>query len=115
MEQKTVLIETLLEKTTDYGKVSYELAKLKTLDKTSDMSSSLIIHSIIFAFVLSCLLFFSLGLAYWLGEILGKIYFGFFVVSAFYAITVIILHFFMHKYLKRIICNYIIKQMFKQK
>jgi len=113
MEYNTKSIESLLERTAEYGKTSFELAKLKVLDKTSDVVSSFIPHSVAFVLIASFMLFLSLGLAFWLGEILGKIWFGFFVVAAFYGITAIILYFFMHKWLKKRICNYIIKQVLK--
>jgi hypothetical protein len=59
------------------------------------------------------MLFLNLGLAFWVGEILGKLYYGFFVVAAFYVFIGIIIHFFMYKWLKKIVCNYIIKQLLK--
>jgi hypothetical protein len=113
MENNTKLLESLLEKASEYGQTSYELIKLKGLDKTADVVSSLVPHSAVFVLVASFLLFFNLGLALWLGEILGKSFFGFFVVAAFYVIAGIILHFFMHKWLKKIICNYFIKLVLK--
>jgi fatty acid desaturase len=109
MEDNTKQIESLLEKAAEYGKASYELVKLKTLDKTSDAVSSFIPHSVVFVVIAVFMLFLNLGLAFWLGDILGKTYFGFFVVAAFYGIIGIVLHFFMHKWLKKVICNYIIK------
>ena len=109
MEDNTKLIEPLLEKAAEYGKTSYELLKLKALDKTSEVVSSFIPHSVVFVLIVSFLLFFNLGLSFWLGEILGKIYYGFFVVAAFYGVIGIVLHFFMHKRINKIICNYIIK------
>jgi fatty acid desaturase len=113
MEDKAKLIESLLERATEYGKTSYELIKLKALDKTSDVVSSFIPHSVVIVLIASFMLFFNLGLAFWLGEILGKTCYGFFVVAAFYGIIGIVVHFFMHKRLKKIICNYIIKQVLK--
>ena len=113
MENNAKLLESLLERATEYGKTSFELVKLKALDKTSDVVSSLIPHSVVFVMIASFMLFLNLGLALWLGEILGKIFYGFFVVAAFYGITGIVIHFFMHKWLKKIICNYIIKQVLK--
>ena len=113
MEDHTKLIESLLEKAVDYGKTSYELAKLKALDKTSDVVSSFIPHSVVFVLIGSFMLFCSLGLAFWLGEILGKTYFGFFVVAILYVVIGMFVHFFMHKWLKKLICNYIIKQALK--
>jgi hypothetical protein len=113
MEDNAKSVESLLEKAVDYGKTSYELIKLKGLDKTSDVISSFIPHSVVFVLIASFMLFFNLGLAFWLGQILGKTCFGFFVVAAFYGITGIVLHFFMHKRIKKLICKYIIKHVLK--
>jgi fatty acid desaturase len=113
MEDNAKPLESLLEKASEYGKTSFELIKLKALDKTSDVVSSLIPHSVFFILIASFMLFLNLGLGFWLGEILGKIYFGFFVVAAFYGIIGIILHFFMHKSIKKLISNYIIKHVLK--
>jgi len=113
MEDNSKLIESLLERAAEYGKTSYELVKLKALDKTSDVVSSFIPHTVVFVLIVSFMLFFNLGLAFWLGEILGKTCFGFFVIAAFYGITAIVLHFFMHKWLKKLICNFINKQVLK--
>lgn len=113
MEDNTKSIETLLEKVADYGKTSYDLAKFKTLDKTSDIASSLIPHYIVFVLFASFMLFANFGFAFWLGEILGNNYSGFFVVAAFYVVTSLVLHFFFHKRIKNLVWNYIIKQMLK--
>lgn len=110
MEDNAKLLESLLEKATDYGKTSYELVKLKTIDKTSDVVSSFIPHSIVFVFVASFLLFLNLGIAYWLGEVLGRIFYGFLLVALFYVLLAIIIHFFMHIWIKRNIYNSIIKR-----
>ena len=110
MEDKEKLIEALLDKAVEYGKTSFELAKLKTLDKTSDIVSSFIPHTVVFVLIASFMVFLNLGLAFWLGEILGKTYYGFFVVAAFYFITGLVLHFFMHNWFKKLVCNFFIKQ-----
>ena len=113
MEDNTKLIESLLERTAEYGKASFELVKLKALDKTSDAVSSLIPHSVVLVLVAVFMLFLNMGLAFWLGEILGRTFYGFFVVAAFYGIAGIVLHFFMHDWLKKIIGNYFIKNVLK--
>ena len=113
MEDNTNLFESLLERVTDYSKTSYELVKLRAVDKTSDVVSSFIPHSIVFVLIASFILFLNLGLALWLGDILGKIFYGFFVVAAFYVLSGIVIHFLMHKWLKRLIGDYFIKHMLK--
>jgi len=113
MEENAKLIESLLEKAADYGKTTLDLIKLKAIDKSTDAASTFIPQTFVFVFIAIFLIFLNLGLAFWLGEILGNIYFGFFVVAGFYGIVGIVLHFFLHKWIKKIICNYLIKNMLK--
>ncbi len=113
MEDNINIFESLLESAVDYSKTGYELAKLKTLDKTSDVLSSLMAHYLVLILIASFILFITLGMAYWIGEILGKIYFGFFAVAVFYAISGIIVNFLLHKTIKRRIADYLIKKVLK--
>jgi hypothetical protein len=113
MEEQENAIENLFNRAEEYGKSSLELIKLKALDKSSDIVSSVIPHSVVLILVSSFLLFFNLGLALWLGEIFGKPFYGFFTVAAFYILSGIVLHFFLHKRIKKIIRNNMINQMLK--
>jgi len=113
MEENKKLLESLVDRASDYGKTSYELVKLKAVDKASDVVSSVIPHTLVLILAASFMLFLNLGLAFWLGEILGKIFYGFFIVAAFYILAGLIVHLFMHKKLKEIIRNYVIKQLLK--
>lgn len=113
MEENTNLIDTLLERATDFGKTSWELAKLKAVDKTTDVVSSFLPYLVVFVLISTFMLFINVGLAIWLGEVLGKLYYGFFVVAAFYGLVGAIIHFFLHDWLKKGISNSFIKQMLK--
>jgi fatty acid desaturase len=109
MEDNVKLIESLLEKATEYGKTSLELIKLRTLDKTANVISTFIPNSFVFISVASFMLFINIAIAFWLGEILGKVFYGFLVVAAFYGFLGIVLHFFLHNYFKKRIRDSIIK------
>lgn len=111
--EENARLESLVESATDYGKTSYELIKLKLIDKISDIISSLIPHTIVFSIALSFLLFCNLGIVFLLGDILGEIYLGFFAVAAFYALAAIVMYFILNKKLKKNICNYIIIKLLK--
>jgi hypothetical protein len=111
MEDNTKFIESLLERAAEYGKTSYELVKLKVIDASSDRVSTFISHAFILIILSSFVLFLNLGLAFWLGELLGQIFYGFLAVAAFYGLITFILHFFMRKMIKRFIYDYIIKQL----
>lgn len=113
MEDKTNLLESLLESATEYGKTSFELVKLKALDKSTDIVSSFLPNLIVFFLIITFMLFLNLGLALWLGDILGKTFYGFLAVAGFYILASIVIHFFMHNWLKKLAGNYFIKHVLK--
>jgi hypothetical protein len=113
MEEQENALENLLNRVEEYSRSGVELIKLKTIYKTSDVVSSVIPHSVVVILISSFLLFFNIGLALLLGEILGRPFYGFFTVAAFYILIGIVLHFFMHKWIKKNIRNYFINQMLK--
>jgi fatty acid desaturase len=113
MEDNTDLLETLLERASEYGKTSFELVRLKTLEKATDIVSSLVPQSIAIMLIVSFILFLNLGIALWLGDILGKLFWGFFVIAAFYILAGIVIHFFMHNWIKKLVSDYFIKRVTK--
>ncbi|MFA6200323.1 MAG: phage holin family protein [Bacteroidales bacterium] len=114
MEENMKSIESLLESTAEYGKTSYELIKLKLMDKVSDVLSSFVPLFVISILLASFLLFLNFGVALWIGEICGKIYYGFFAVGAFYGLIALIFYLFMNKWLKRIFYDYIVRKISKE-
>jgi hypothetical protein len=103
----------LLERATEYGQTSIDLVKLKTLDKTTDIVSSFIPLSVVILFIVSFLLFLNLGIAFWLGEILGKTFYGFFIVAAFYFLAGILIHLFLNKWIKKLVGDYLVRRLLK--
>jgi hypothetical protein len=113
MEDKTNLLGSLLDIATDYGESSIKLVKLKVLDKTTDIVSSLIPLSLVILFFLTFLLFLNLGIAYWLGEILGKTFYGFLMVAGFYILAAIFIRLVLYKWIKRLVGDYLVKRLLK--
>jgi hypothetical protein len=101
----------LLERVIDYGKTSGELLKLKALHKTSDIVSTLVPNSIVLFFLTLFLLFTNIGLAFWLGSLLGEDFLGFLALGGFYLIVALTLHFLLHKRIKESVSTYIIKRL----
>lgn len=110
MEEQSGLVDSLLGKGEQYGKTTLELLKLKTLDKSSDVASNLVSWLIVIIFAVLFFLILNIGVAIWLGEILGKSYYGFFAVSGFYLLLAIIFGVFRKQLLKEPLNNSIIKQ-----
>ena len=113
MENNPNSIESLYERVVEYGKTSYELIKLKAVEKTSDFGSSFVPHSIVIYFIGTFVFFLSLGLAFWIGDLLGKISYGFFVTAGFYGVLGLVFHFFLQKPIKKNIGNFLIKRMLR--
>ena len=112
MEDKPNSIESLLETTQEYIKTTFELFKLKALDKSSELVSAILTRAIAFFFIFMFFLMASIGLSIWLGEILGAGWYGFLIVAAFYGIIGLILSFF-NGGIKKLIANSFVKQVFK--
>lgn len=110
MENKATFLEPLFERAEEYGKTSYELFKLKTIDKTVGIASTFVSRSIAVIFFLMFILIANIGIALWLGDLLGKLYYGFFCVAGFYMIIGTVLYFFMYEGIKKRISSIIISQ-----
>lgn len=113
MEDNVNMFEALYEKAIDYAKTTFELNKLKAIEKTADVVSSFIPHTIVFVIISFFVLSLNFGLAFWIGDVLGNVAFGFFIVAGFYCLAGVITHFFFHERLKRYFGNYFLKLLFK--
>ena len=113
MEENPSLFEAFMHSAVEFGRINLDILKLKALDKTSDVIATIVSHSVVFIFFLVFLLFLNLGLALWLGDILGKIYYGFLAVGIIYGIMGLFLHMFLHTWTKRRVANYIIQDTLK--
>jgi hypothetical protein len=111
MKQDINAIESLLEKGGEYGKTSYGLVKLHIVGNTAHLGSRLITQLVIKAFFLFSILFGNLGIALWIGDMLGKSFYGFFMLAAFYGLVALILHCLVQKWMKRILNDYLIRKM----
>jgi hypothetical protein len=108
MDEKENILSSLLDSVEEYGKTNLELIKLKGLDKASDIAAAAISRIAAIIAYLTFFLMASIGVSFWLGDVLGRVWYGFFVVAAFYGLLGVIAYFFMHKGLKRIFADMII-------
>ncbi len=113
MEEQTKKIESLISNTTEFAKTSFELVKIKAIEKAVDVISSVVPSAIAFSLIASFLLFVNLGLSLWLGEILGKTFYGFLIVGGFYGVSAIVVYLVFFEAIKRFVGNYLVKQLFK--
>ena len=110
MDEQSGLIESLIAKGEQYGKTTLELLKLKTLDKSADVVSNLVSWLIVVIFAVLFFMILNIGIALWIGELLGTSFYGFFVVSGFYALLAIVFAVFRKQLIKNPVNESIINQ-----
>jgi hypothetical protein len=112
-EIPTAAVEVLLAKAEAFGRTTYELSKLKALETTSVVVTALIANMSVVLVLGLFVLVLSFGFAILLGDVLGKLYLGFFIIAGFYFVAGIVLRFSLHRWIKRPIFQLIIKQALK--
>lgn len=115
MIDDTTPIATLFERAEDYSKTTIKLVKLKAVDKSAEIVSSLFSLLVVSLTVVLSIIIMSIGVALWLGKLLGDTFYGFFIIGAFYLLIAIFLRIFREQWLKYPVSNSIIKQMMKEK
>ena len=111
MEKKQIYFEPLLERAEEYGKTSFRLYKLKALYRSSGLLSAFISKAIPVLIFSIAVVLLSIGTAFWLGDLLGKICYGFFCVAALYIIIGAIFYLFMYKRIQTVVQNSIVCKM----
>ncbi len=113
MDDQAEAVNKLLERVKEYGNLNLELLKLKAIDKTADVVSTILPNAIVFTLIAVFLLFLNIGVSFWLGAILGNVVYGFLVVAGFNGVIATIAHLFLRKPLKRHFGNIVVKQLLK--
>ena len=111
MENITATIEDLANRAEVYGKTTLELLKCNAVSSTADIFSSLAVKIAISIVAAMFLLFVNIGLAFYMGEILGEVFYGFFAVSLIYFLLAIILYLGRNSLIKTPASNFIISKM----
>jgi len=111
MEGKPTNVEELFQKIKEYADVRLNLFKLKSINKFAGFMSlaiTLIILIIIFSIILLCI---TVGAALVIGEWVGKIYYGFFIVGGIYLIIGLVIYSMRDKLIKTKISNKLIREL----
>ncbi|MBL0105407.1 MAG: hypothetical protein IPP51_17490 [Bacteroidetes bacterium] len=114
MNDTATPVETLFEKAEDLSKTTIQLLRLRTISKSAELFSSLAVQlaiSIVVAFLFFLL---SIGISLWLGEMMGKIYYGFFTITGFYMICALVVYQYRSDWIQTPISDAIITQMQKE-
>jgi hypothetical protein len=103
-------LKLLLQNFENYIKTDAELLKLKSINKSADIISSIFAFIIIIIAVIIFTIILSIGLSFLIGRLLGSVELGFFVISACWAIICSMLYFLKNKWLKNPSQDVIVKK-----
>jgi hypothetical protein len=106
-------IKTLIDESKDYLDTKIELTKLKAIDKSADVLSSVVVMVAMIFIGSLFLLFISIAMALLLGKMMGAYYYGFFAVGGFYALLMILIYLQRDKWIKTPIADGLINKMLK--
>ncbi|MEP6675604.1 MAG: phage holin family protein [Ferruginibacter sp.] len=111
MENHLDSVHALFERAGDYLETRVELYKLQAVNKSSQVFSSLASRLIITIILIFFITLLNIGVALWIGECLGKMYYGFFIMAAFYGLVALIVYALRRTLLQKPVINSLIKKM----
>lgn len=115
MNDSTTPIEALFEKAENYSKTTLELLKLTTIDKTADVVSTLSNQLTLIILATMFTLMVNIALALWIGQYLGGMFYGFFVMGGVYLIATSMIYAFGNDWIKKPVNNSMINLMLRLK
>ncbi len=110
MENQTS-VELLLERIRNYIETRLDLFKLKAIDKSSGVISTVISLTIVFLILLITIILVNIGLALIIGEWLGKLWYGFMIMAGLNALIAILIYVLRNKWIKTPVSNSMIKNL----
>lgn len=91
MKDNQEMIDPLFERVEEYSRTSFELMRLKLINKVSEVLSMMIVHFLLIVVFSFFIISLNIAAGFWLGGILQNIPLGFLLVAGFYALVFIIL------------------------
>ncbi len=107
--------QSMIDKLKQYVNVRIELAKLSVVEKGSKLFATIVTDSIIGILFVLTFVFASFGLCFYLSEVIGNTYVGFFIVAGFYLLIGLIVYAIKDSILEKRLANRVITKVFKDR
>ena len=105
------IIESLFSHSKEYVENRIELLKLKAVDKTATVATAVLSGVIFFVLFFIFFVVLNIGVALWIGDLVGKSYLGFLLLAAFYLLIGLVLFIGGSKWLKSVFTSMIIRKL----
>jgi hypothetical protein len=113
MEEQPTDIDILLSDAGDFIETRTTLWKYKSIESLADVSGELVSGLGLIVIASFIIIIFSIGFALLLGDWVGKIYYGFFIMGGFYVLLGLIIFAGRRKWLKEPFSNMLIRKILK--
>lgn len=110
MEPSPNQIELLVERVEAYASTSFELSKLRIVEQGIPVVTLIVSKLSVIAVLALFAVLLTIGMALFLGELMGKTYYGFFVVAGFYLLLGIILQLFLSSWIRKSVSDLFISK-----
>lgn len=107
--------QSLIDKIKEYVGLRIELAKLSAVEKGSKLFATIVTDSIIGILLVLTFVFASFGLCFYLSEVIGNTYVGFFIVAGFYLLICLIIYAVKDSIIEKRLSNRMITKVFKDR
>ncbi len=104
-------VESLIDRVKNYVETRINLLRLKAIDKSSSVLSLIISLIVVGLIGFICFIFINIGLALLLGELLGRSYYGFFVIALLYLVIGLVMYSMRDKIIVTPVTNSMIKKL----
>lgn len=105
--------DSIVDQVEQYVKTTTELYTLKITEKVSTVVASVFSKLIIGSFVFVVIFMLTMGLSFWVGELMGHIYLGFLIVGGTVGLITLIMYVRRNIMIKKPIMDSIISQLLK--
>jgi hypothetical protein len=109
MDNSATSIENLIERIEQYGKTTFELYKCHTAYESAALFSYLAVKIILGIILFIITILFTVALALWIGDTLGKTAYGFLIMGCFFCVVGLIFYGFQKPLIKTKMSNVVIK------
>lgn len=115
MDKNDTTFESIWEKVEQLSETTLELSKLKALETVTNVISAMTVKISVIMALIFFVFIVNMGVALQIGTYLGEMSYGFYVVAAFYLLAALVLHFYLHRWIKNSITELIIEKTLQQK
>jgi hypothetical protein len=110
IEERKEMLEELFERVEKYIKINIQIYKLRAVEVMAEAASTIMANILIAIIATLFFMLLNVGLAIWIGSLLESSSHGYFILSGFYLLILIILWIFRKNMFKKSVTGGIIKQ-----